>query len=233
MKKFFLLLPSLLLCSCTAVNSGSYLDCIGRECPEVQSRRNKDVHSTWLVWETVYETWRMGDFYYVKLPVVYVPRDEPLLITFTTVPWLERERWIFPARQVPGRLDRYAYLTTLPCDIYYAELTEAQREDCSAAYKFAPDDRPLNQPYRLLRADETDLSKATRVEDTYVFNPDTLVRRHLSDHRSTGNQIRRPLSWALCAADIPLSIGASAVGVTLEVAILPILILHGIATLNQ
>ena len=38
MKPFVLLLTTLLLCSCTTVNSGSYLDSFGRECPEVQSR---------------------------------------------------------------------------------------------------------------------------------------------------------------------------------------------------
>lgn len=233
MKRLFFLLTTLLFCSCTAINSGSYLDCIGRELPEVQSRRNKEASSTWLVWETVYETWRMGDFYYVKLPVVYMPREEPLLISFNTMPWMERGQWIFPASKVPGRLDRHAYAATLPSDIYYAELTEAQREDCRSAYKFAPKERPLYQPYRQLRADEIDLSKATKVEDTYIFNPDALIRRHLSDRRSTGNQIRRPFSWALCVADIPLSIGASAVGLTLEIAALPFLVLHGIATLNQ
>lgn len=233
MMRLFLLLTTLLLCSCTTVNSGSYLDSVGRECPEVPSRQNKKAASTWQVWETAYETWRMGDYYYVKLPVVYTPREEPLLITFNTMPWMERGQWIFPTSPVAGRLDRHAWLATLPCDNYYAELTADQLQDCSKAYKFAPDDRPIYRPYRLLRANELDLSKATRVEDTYVFNPDALVRRHLSDRRTTGNQIRRPITWALCVADIPLSLGASAVGLTLEIAALPILTLHGIATLNQ
>lgn len=233
MKRALLLLAALILCSCTAVNSGSYLDSIGRECPEVLSRRNKEASSTWLVWETRYETWRMGDYYYVKLPVVYAPREEPLLIMFTTMPWMGREQWIFPTSPVADRLDRHEWLTSLPYDTYYAELTPAQLQDCSGAYKFAPDERPLYHPYRLLRAHEIDLSKATRVEDTSIFNPDALVRRHLSDRRSTGNQIRRPISWALCVVDVPLSLGASAVGLTLEIAALPILLIHSIATLNQ
>ena len=229
MKRVFLLLTGLLLCSCTTVNSGSYLDTVGRECPEVQSRQNKNVSSTWQVWESVYETWRMGDYYYVKLPVVYAPRHEPLLISFHVMPWMGRGQWIFPTSPVAGGLDRHAYLTTLPCDIYYAELTEDQREDCGGAYKFAPDDRPLYRPYRLLRENEIDLSKATRVEDTYIFNPDALVRRHLNDRRSTGNQIRRPLSWLLCVADIPLSIGAFAAGVACELLALPLLVIGDLA----
>ncbi len=232
MKTFVLLLTTLLLCSCTAVNSGSYLDSIGRECPEVQSRQNRNVASSWLVWETVYETWRLGDYYYVKLPVVYAPRHEPLLISFTTMPWMGRERWIFPTSPVAGGLDRHAYLTTLPCDIYYAELTEEQLRDCNSAYKFAPDDRPLYRPYRLLRANEIDLRNATKVADTSIFNPDALVRRHLNDRRSTGNQIRRPLSWMLCVADIPLSIGASAAGVACEMLALPLLIIGDLADID-
>lgn len=233
MKRVFLLLITLLLYSCTAVNSGSYLDSIGCECPEVQSRQNKKAPSTWLVWETTYETWHLGDYYYVRLPVVYVPREEPLLIMFNTMPWMEKEQWIFPSSPVAERLDRHAWLSTLPSDTYYAELTAAQLQDCRRAHKFAPDDRPLYRPYRLLRANEIDLSKATRVEDTNVFNPEALVRRHLSDRRTTGNQIRRPITWLLCVADIPLSLGASAVGLTLEIATLPILLLYDIATLNQ
>ena len=229
MKSFVLLLATLLLCSCTAVNSGSYLDSIGRECPEVQSRQNKNASSTWLAWETVYETWRLGDYYYVKLPVVYIPRNEPLLICFTTMPWMGKEQWVFPSGPEAGRLERHAYLATLPCDIYYAELTEEQLRDCSRAYKFAPDDRPLYRPYRLLQANEIDLSKATKVEDTYIFNPDALVRRHLTDHRSTGNQMRRPLSWMLFAADLPLSIGASAAGIACELLALPLLIIGDLA----
>ena len=225
MKRVLLLLAGLLLCSCTAVNSGSYLDSIGRECPEVQSRQNQKASSTWQMWESIYETWRMGDYYYVKLPVVYAPRTEPLLISFHAMPWMQDRQWIFPTTPVAGGLDRHAYLTTLPCDIYYAELSEEQREDCCRAYKFAPDDRPLYRPYRLLRANEIDLSKATRVEDTYIFNPDALVRRHLDDRRGTGNQIRRPLSWMLCVADIPLSIGASAAGLACELLALPLLII--------
>ena len=226
MKRFILLLSSLLLCACTTLNSGSYLDSLGHEQPEVRSRQNKEACSTWQVWETVYETWRMGDYYYVKLPVVYAPRNEPLLITFTTMPWMGREQWTFPASPAANRLERHAWLASLPCDIYYAELNEEQLHDCSRAYKFAPDNRPLYHPYRLLRDNEIDLSKATKVQDTYVFNPDALVRRHLNDRRTTGNQIRRPLSWILCAADIPLSIGASAAGVTCELLALPLLIIH-------
>lgn len=225
MKRVFLLLAGLLLCSCTAVNSGSYLDCIGRESPKVQSRQNKKASSTWQVWESVYETWRMGDYYYVKLPVVYAPRHEPLLISFHVMPWVEDRQWILPSDPVAGGIDRHTYLTTLPCDVYYAELTEDQRKDCSRAYKFAPDDRPIYRPYRLLRANEIDLSKADKVEDTYIFNPDALVRRHLNDRRSTGNQLRRPLSWMLCVADIPLTLGASAVGLAYELLALPVLII--------
>ena len=63
------------------------------------------------------------------------------------------------------------------------------------------------------------------MEDTYIFNPDALVRRHLDDRRGTGNQIRRPLSWMLCVADIPLSIGASAAGLACELLALPLLII--------
>ena len=229
MKKIAHLLAALLLCSCTIVNSGSYLDSIGRECPEVQARQNKKAISTWQVWESVYETWHMGDYYYIKLPVVYAPRNEPLLISFHIMPWMERGQWIFPTSPTAGGLNRHAYLTTLPSEVYYAELTADQRKDCGAAYKFAPDDRPLYRPYRLLRANEIDLSKATKVEDTYIFNPDSLVRSHLNDRRSTGNQIRRPLSWLLCVADIPLSLGASAAGVTCELLALPVLILEDLS----
>lgn len=145
------------------------------------------------------------------------------------MPWMENRQWVFPTSPVAGGLDHHAYLTSLPCDIYYAELTEDQLRDCSRAYKFAPDERPLYRPYRLLRANEIDLSKATREEDTYIFNPDALVRRHLNDHRSTGNHIRRPLSWMLCVADIPLSIGASAAGLACELLALPVLIIGDLA----
>jgi hypothetical protein len=67
------------------------------------------------------------------------------------------------------------------------------------------------------------------VEDTSIFNPDALVRRHLNDRRSTGNQMRRPLSWMLFAADLPLSIGASAAGIACELLALPLLIIGDLA----
>ena len=208
--------PALLCASCTVVNTGGYVDTIGHERPEVVQPAGKKI--PWQ-WENChFETWHKGGLYYVKLPVVYAQEHEFLLLDFDIMPWMHSGDWEYPEYD---RQKHQAWLRSQPCDIFYAELTEAQLHDCGAAHKFAPDERPLYQPFRLLRADEVNLAGASRVKDTYVFNPDSLVRCHLNARRSLGNQIRRPFTWVLRVADIPLSIGASAVGLCGELLWLP------------
>ena len=225
MKKIAHLLAALLLCSCTIVSSSSYVDSIGHEYPEVKRHQVKDAASSWLCWTTEYETWRKGDFYYVKLPVVYVQRYEPLLQSSNITPLMDRGTWYYPKNPAAAGYHHYEALESMLHETYYAELTAEQWYECSAACKFRPADSPLNQSFRLLRADEVDLRSATKMPDTHVFRPDALIQRHLDDRRSTGNQLRRPLTWALCVVDVPLSVGASAVGLTVELAAHPLSLL--------
>ncbi len=225
MKRIAHLLATLLLCSCTIVNSGSFVDNIGHEHPEVKRQQVKDAVSSWLCWTTEYETWRKGDLYYVKLPVVYVQRYVPLLQSSSITPLMERGTWYYPKNPTAAGYHHYEALASLPHETYYAELTAEQWYDCSAAYKFLPADSPLNRPFRLLRADDVDLTGATRMPDTHVFSPDSLILQHLDDRRSTGNQLRRPLTWALCVVDVPLSAGVSAVGLTVELLAHPLSLL--------
>lgn len=214
MKRIALLLAVMLLCSCTIVNSGSFIDNIGHEHPEVKLRQ-----SSQLCGASEYETWRMEDLYYVKLPVVYSQRYEPLLQSSNIMPWMDRGTWYFPKSPATAGYNRHDYLDSLPQEIYYAALTKDQLLACSPVHISQSADK---QTFRLLRASEIDLSKATKVQDSFIFNPDSLIRRHLDDRRSTGNQIRRPLTWALCLVDVPLTLGASAVGLTYEMLALPV-----------
>ena len=219
------LLTALLLCSCTIVNTGNYVDSIGHECPQVKSLPKKDIDCTWNCHTTEYETWRMGDLYYVKLPVVYARQYAPLLQSSNIMPWMERETWYFPTKTPKAGYNRQTYLDGLSHEFYYAELTEDQLLACSPVHM------PISagkQTFRLLKADEIDLSKATRIENSFIFTPDSLVKQHLGNRRSIGNQIRRPFTWVLCLADIPLSVGISAAGFTYEMLMLPILTLHAL-----
>ena len=212
---------AILLCtSCTVVNTGGFSDSIGHERPEVVQPPGQTI--PWQMENSRFETWRKGNFYYVKLPVVYAREHEFLLLDFNIMPWMSHREWEYPEYDRQKHLE---WLRNQQPEIFYAELTAAQVYDCGVAYKFAPEERPLYQPFRLLRADEVDLTGAFREKDTYIFHPDSLVRRHLSDRRSLSNQVRRPLTWVLQVADIPLSLGASTIGLFGELLWLPISVL--------
>ena len=193
------------------------LDTIGHERPEVVQPPDQKIPWQWE--NSRFETWRKGKLYYVRLPVVYAREHEFLLLDFNIMPWMRHRDWEYPEYDRQKHLE---WLRNQQHEIFYAELTAAQVYDCGVAYKFSPEERPLYHPFRLLRADEVDLTGAFREKDTYIFHPDSLVRRHLNDRRSLSNQIRRPLTWALRVVDIPLSIGASAIGLCGEVLWLPV-----------
>ncbi len=59
--------------------------------------------------------------------------------------------------------------------------------------------RPL--PSRVNHRNEEFLTERARV-----------LLSSLPHERTIGNQLRRPLTWVLAAADVPLSVGATAVG---------------------
>ena len=223
MKKIAHLLAALLLCSCTIVNSGHYVDNIGHNYPEVKRLPLKDADSTWNCRTPEYETWRVGDLYYVKLPVIFSQRYVPLLQNSSIMPYMDRGTWYYPKNPATAGINRHAYVDSLPHEIYYAELTENQLLACSPVHR----SRTANkEAFRLLKAEEIDLSKAKKLENSFIFDPDSLVKPHLNDRRSIGNQIRRPFTWALCVADIPLSLGISAAGLTYELLMIPILTLE-------
>jgi len=221
MKSFFQkILTTAALClaagglnSCTTlIDSGSMLDNVGKQEPsrllEVENNRYSSWHK-----ESPLVAWKKGDTYYVEIPVAYIPagiRHRDSLIW--NISLLRNEQFFYPdtdnsAKIISGLQKKK--------EVFYAVLTEEQfRLACTGYGKW--ETPPLaGESFPVLPASDVHLVGAERLPAEYsrrLKNGANIILDRLPARRTLGNQFRRPLSWILDTADIPLTIAAAPVG---------------------
>ena len=199
-----LILSLLLLHSCVYVSTSGVLDNVGHKQPAIEVQKSKSLFSTCQPKQP--SLWKKGDLYYVELPVVYVPMDCDLIsVRF------------WHGIRVGSRDLSYAeaFAEQSESEIYYAELTKNQLQLLVADAGEYDSGALLAENIRLLRADSVDMRTARRVKhrnEEFLAERSHVLLSSLPHERTIGNQLRRPLTWALAAVDIPLSAGATVVG---------------------
>lgn len=200
---FFLCLLLLSSC-CVSVTTGDGLDAVGRQQPMIHrplhekpeslfSARGEDAKKL--------TVWKKGDLYYVELPVVYVPVNSPWISL--NAPLNHR---CYPAARSATEL----YEQQSKVQIFYAEVTDTL---LTLAGESIGKHVPLYATkYRVLPADEVDLSGAKKVQSCVPVSQQYLFLNRLSDKCTPGNYLRRPLVWGLRVVDAPLTVAGSAVG---------------------
>ena len=208
-----LCLAAMGLSSCTtAIDTGGYLDAVGKEAPSHQLVEKK------VTWGTTQEkapssVYKRDSTYYVELPVAYIPaviRDANFLLINMGIFVGRGEEFIVPDVKADMSEVRKHQLCR---ETYYAILTEEQFQTaCTGWGKFeAP---PINnETFPILPAAEVDLQGARLVnmENRYI-DVEHIIKSKMPCRRTTGNQLRRPLAFVLDVADIPLMFAAAPVG---------------------
>lgn len=202
--KNILLLICLLFNSCVYVSTSGVLDNVGHKKPAIEVQESTSQFNTCQPKQP--NLWKKGDLYYVELPVVYVPMDCDLI----TVRLRHGIR-------VGSRDLSYAeaFAEQSEAQTYYAELTDKQLQLLMAEAGEYDSGALLAEKIRLLRADSIDMRTARRVKhrnEEFLVERSRVLLNSLPHERTIGNQLRRPLTWALAAVDIPLSAGATVVG---------------------
>ena len=208
----FLLCLLLLSSCCATITIGEGLDAVGRQQPMIPQTSPEKTESLFSVSAASQPltVWKKGSMYYVELPVVYVPVNSPC---FSLNAPLTHRRW--PAARTAAEL----YEQQGEVQLYYVELTEEQLElACRSIGKHVP---LYQSSFRVLPAPAVDLSGARKESRPGLSDNRYLFLSQLSDKRTVGNHLRRPLVWVLQVVDVPLTIGASTIGLLVNLVCSP------------
>lgn len=208
-----LCLAAVVMSSCTTViDTGSTLDNVGKQAPHRLLVKEKRWQNTWHK-EAPLVAWKKGDTYYVELPVAYIPasiryRDYLIL----NISLLRTKQFCYP--DIDGGSKIIADLQKMK-EVFYAVLTEEQfRLACTDYGKW--ETSPLaGESFPILSASDVNPDGAERLPAEYsrkLENGASIMLNRLPVRRTLGNQFRRPLTWVLNTADIPLTLAASPVG---------------------
>ena len=198
------------LSSCaTVIDTGSTLDNVGKQAPDRLLVKEGSWHK-----EAPLVAWKKGETYYVELPVAYIPasiRNRDFLICNISLLRSHRE---FRYPDFDGSSKFRADLQNTK-EVFYAVLTEEQfRLACTCYGKW--ETPPLaGESFPMLSAASVNMEGAERLSTEYsrrLENSAPILLRNVPVRRTLGNQLRRPLTWVLDTADIPLTIAASPVG---------------------
>ncbi len=207
------LLCLLLLCSCCAtVTTGEGLDAVGRQQPMIPQVSREKSESLFCIssHSEPLTVWKKDSMYFAELPVVYVPVNSPW---FSLNAPLTHRRW--PAARTAA--ERYEQQSEV--QLYYVELSE---EQLGLARRSVGKHLPLYQSaFRVLPAHAVDLSGARKESRPGLGEKRYLFLSQLPDKRTVGNHLRRPLVWGLQVVDVPLTIGASAIGLLVNLLCAP------------
>lgn len=198
--------------SCTIIDTGSTLDNVGKQIPHRLLVKEKRGQDTWHK-EAPLGAWKKGDNYYVELPVAYIPasiRNQNHLIL--NISLLRIGQFCYP--DIDGSCKFIADRQKTK-EVFYAVLTEEQfRLACTDFGKW--ETPPLaGESFPILSASDVNPDGAERLPAEYsrkLENGANVILNRLPVRRTLGNQFRRPLTWVLNTADIPLSLAASPVG---------------------
>ena len=201
------------LSSCTTlIDTGGYLDAVGKQVPSHQLVEKK---VSWGITQepAPFSVFKRDSTYYVELPVVFIPAEDrdfaPLVANFGM--FIGRnKKFIYPDDK---RDLREIKKHRTGKETYYAILTEKQFEIACKGYgKFeAP---PINkETFPILPASEVDLKGARLVNmENRSIDVEHIIESRMPCRRTTGNQLRRPLAFVLDVADIPLMFAVAPVG---------------------
>ncbi len=201
------------LSSCvTLVDTGSMLDDVGKLSPSHRIRLVQEKHTRHRYYEKEeIQVWEKEGLYFVQLPVAYIParvknRDYLVLMGM----YLSAKGITFPRLMMRDEeVIQFQHMR----EYFYAVLSEAQLNKATSKYdKYA--DAFCHETYPVLSASEVDLSNAKKwtpsaSQESELSDNAVYMFKQLSDRRTTGNRLRRPLAFLLDIADVPLSIAAT------------------------
>ncbi len=201
------------LSSCvTLIDTGSILDDVGKQSPSHRIRlvQEKQPRHRYYEKEEI-QVWEKEGLYFVQLPVAYIParvknRDYLVLMGM----YLSGKGITFPRLMMS---DEEVIQFQHTREYFYAVLSESQLNKATSKYnKYA--DAFCHETYPVLSASEVDLSNAkkwtpTASQESELSDNAVYMFKQLSDRRTTGNRLRRPLALMLDIADVPLSIAAT------------------------
>ena len=211
------------LSSCTTViDTGSMLDNVGKQAPDRLLVKENRWQDTWHK-EAPLVAWEKGETYYVELPVAYIPasiRNQDFLICNISLLRSHRE-FCYPDFDGSNKFRADLQNTK---EVFYAVLTEEQfRLACTGYGKW--DTPPLaGESFPVLPAAAVNMEGAERLSTEYsrrLENSAPILLRSVPVRRTLGNQLRRPLTWVLDTADIPLTIAVSPVGLLVNLIYYP------------
>ena len=201
------------LSSCvTIIDTGSMLDDVGKQSPSRQIRfvEEKKPLQSYYTGEKL-QVWEKDGLYYVQLPVAYIParvknRDFLVLMTmYCSVKDFTYPRLIMDEKEVIQFQQTKEY--------FYAVLSKEQLNKAINPYSCYSDSF-YRENYAVLPASDVDLRQAKKwnlphSQQSELDDYAVCMIKHLSDRRTTGNQLRRPLVLLLDIADVPLSIATT------------------------
>ena len=204
-----LCLAALGLSSCaTVIDTGSTLDNVGKQAPDRLLVKEDSWHK-----EAPLVAWKKGETYYVELPVAYIPasiRNQDFLICNIS-PLRSHREFCYP--DFDGSYKFRADLQDTK-EVFYAVLTEEQFRLACAGYGKWETPPLARESFPLHAAADVNLNEAERLPEEYsgrLENSASVMLDRLPVRRTLGNQLRRPLTWVLDVADIPLSYAATPV----------------------
>ena len=196
----------------TIIDTGSMLDDVGKQSPSRQIRfvEEKKPLQSYYTGEKL-QVWEKDGLYYVQLPVAYIPARVKNRDFLAGMSMFCSGKIIFYPREIAGDEEVMPYQQTK--EYFYAVLSKEQLNKainpCSSYFESL-----YRETYAVLPASDVDLNHAKKwnlshSQQSELDDYAVCMIKQLSDRRTTGNQLRRPLVLVLDIADVPLSIATT------------------------
>ena len=201
------------LSSCvTIIDTGSMLDDVGKQSPSRQIRfvEEKKPLQSYYTGEKL-QVWEKGGLYYVQLPVAYIPARVKNRDFLAGMSMFCSGKIISYPREIGGDEEVMPYQQTK--EYFYAVLSKEQLNKAINPYSCYSDSF-YRETYAVLPSSDVDLNHAKKwnlshSQQSELDDYAVCMIKQLSDRRTTGNQLRRPLVLVLDIADVPLSIATT------------------------
>ncbi len=203
-------LLGLAVTSCTSVDTGGFLDSIGKEIAELKHYEYKspisEIPSTYGCNLTPI-VYRKDNLYYVHLEVVYI-RSKDALIRHQACIGTTMEEWPEPISK-----KEISELQTIDM---YAVLTPEQYEIAMQTVdKF--ETHPLSEEnFPIILASAVNLETAERISQNKKLAVEYMLLK-IPNRRTFGNYLRYPIVILADCVDVPLSLIATPIGIMCEI----------------
>ena len=196
----------------TIIDTGSMLDDVGKQSPSRQIRfvEEKKPLQSYYTGEKL-QVWEKDGLYYVQLPVAYIPARVKNRDFLAGMSMFCSGKIISYPREIAGDEEVMPYQQTK--EYFYAVLSKEQLNKAINPYSCYSDSF-YRETYAVLPASDVDLNHAKKwnlshSQQSELDDYAVCMIKQLSDRRTTGNQLRRPLVLVLDIADVPLSIATT------------------------